>query len=127
MLQFKLSAAHFAFQQARRRALERPFLLVHAAIFGYKRMTVFRTAQGRAAPVGREEMGVMSRRISSTHAWGEGDQGNLRSAVGRWYFVCGPPGWVLWVWRPRLTLAAVFFLDFSTSRSRAVVNLGPGF
>jgi len=34
-----------------------------------KRMTIFRTAQGRAAPVGREEMDVRSRRVSSTHAW----------------------------------------------------------
>jgi len=30
-------------------------------------MTVFKTARGQVAPVGREEMQVRSRRVSSTH------------------------------------------------------------
>jgi hypothetical protein len=38
-----------------------------------KRITVFKTARGRAAPVGRDEMDVRSRRVSSTNA-----------SMGRW-------------------------------------------
>jgi hypothetical protein len=34
-----------------------------------KRITVFKTALALAAPVGREEMDVRSRQVSSTHAW----------------------------------------------------------
>jgi len=32
-------------------------------------MTVFKTARGRAVPVGRDEVEVRSRRVSPTHAW----------------------------------------------------------
>jgi hypothetical protein len=34
-----------------------------------KRMTVFKTPRGRAAPVGREDMDVRSRRVIFTHDW----------------------------------------------------------
>jgi len=90
-----------SFQQARRRALHRPVLLGCPAIFGYERMTVFRTARGRADPVGREEMYVMSRQGSFSHTWRGSGRGDLRfPVVGRWKFGSGPPGWVLWLWRP---------------------------
>ena len=57
------------FQQARRRALPRTVLLGRAAIFGHEENDGLQAARGRAVPVGREEMDVRSRRVSSTHAW----------------------------------------------------------
>ena len=58
-----------AFQQARRRTLPRTVFLGVLPYSATKRMTVFKTARWRAVPVGREEMDVSCRRVSSTHAW----------------------------------------------------------
>ena len=58
-----------AFQQARSSSLPHSFLLGRTAIFGHEKKTVFKTTSGRAAPVGREEMDVRSRQVSSTHVW----------------------------------------------------------
>jgi hypothetical protein len=66
MLQFKFSAAH----SVRVPASEAQGVLPYSAM---KRITIFRTPRGRAAPLGREEMDVRSRRVSSTYAW-----------MGRW-------------------------------------------
>ena len=61
MLQFSfLPRTTLAFQQARRRALHHSFLLGRAALFVYKITNVFRTTHGRAAPLEREEMAVIS-------------------------------------------------------------------
>jgi len=51
-----------------------------------KRTTVFRTARGRAALVGRKEMDVRSWRVGSTHAW-RGRQS--KRSVGCWDFGFG--------------------------------------
>jgi len=57
-------------------------------------MTVFRTARGRAVPVGREEMDVRSQWFSCTHAWWWRYRGyQIFSRVQRWNIGFGPPGW----------------------------------
>jgi hypothetical protein len=60
MIQFKLPAAHCAFQQARRRALHRS-LLRRAAIFGYKKNDCLQDSARASCPCaegrdGREEL-----------------------------------------------------------------------
>jgi hypothetical protein len=94
-----------------------------------KRITVFKTARGRAAPVGREGLDVMSRRVSSTHAW-----------MGRWLWrsEISSSGEVEdWVGTTRsgvvglaaavLTLAAAFFFVFPATGLVAAVHIGLGF
>jgi len=73
-------------------------------------MTVLRTARGQADPVGREEMDVRSRRVSSTHAWrgrrsrrSEISSSELVGTIGT-----GFVGLVAAVF----TLAGNFFFDF---------------
>ena len=70
MLQFKLPAAHsvrIPAGEAQGFTQYRPpkGVLPYSAT---KKMTVFKTARGRAAAVGREEVDVRSRPVSSTHA-----------------------------------------------------------
>ena len=55
-------------QQAKRMGFRRSVLLGLAAIFGHEKMTIFRTALGRAPPEGSEEIDGMSRQVSSTDA-----------------------------------------------------------
>jgi hypothetical protein len=94
-----------------------------------KRITVFKTARGRAAPVGREEMDVRSRWVSSTHAW-----------MGRWLrrseisssrkvedWVGTTSSGVVGLAVAVLTLAAVFFFVFKAAGLVAAVNFGLGF
>ena len=73
-------------------------------------MTVFKTARGRAVPVGREEMDVRSRRVSFTLAWsGRRLRRSGISSIGlvgaTWMRVVGLVATVL-------TLAATFFFGF---------------
>ena len=69
-------------------------------------LKVFRKARGRAAPLGREEMDVNSRRVRSTLLWEEGDRGDWKyPRVWRRKFRWGTPGRVLWVWRPGFWLS----------------------
>jgi hypothetical protein len=96
---------------------------------GTKRMTVFKTARRRAAPVGREEMDVRNRRVSYTHAWI--GRRSRRSEVSS----SGEAG--LWVGTTKsgvfglaaavLTLLAAFFFDFPAAGLVAAVELASGF
>ena len=90
---------------------------------------VFRTARGRAAPVGREEMDVRSRRVSSTHAlrgrWSRRSEISSSGEVG--LCVGTTRLGVVGVAAAVLTLAAAFFLDFPEARLGAAVDLSSGF
>jgi hypothetical protein len=94
-----------------------------------KIITVFKTARGWAAPVGREEMEVRSRRVSSTHAW-----------MGRWSrkseiswsgevedWVGTTRSGVVGLAVAVLTLAAAFFFVFPAAGLVAAVDFGLGF
>jgi hypothetical protein len=93
-----------------------------------KRITVFRTTHGRAAPVGREEMDVRSRQVSSTHAWmGRWSRRSEISSsgdVGDW--VGTTSSGVVGLAAGVLTLAA-FFFDFPAAGLVAAVDFGLGF
>jgi hypothetical protein len=80
MLQFKLPAAHSVRIPAGEAQGFTSFCPPRACCHIRLRngITVFKTARGRAAPVGREEMDVRSRRVSSTHAWRGGDREDQR-------------------------------------------------
>ena len=70
MLQFKLSAAH-SVSISNRRGSELYSVPSSKGVLPYSgtnKITVFNTARGRAAPVGKEEMDVKSRRVNYTNA-----------------------------------------------------------
>ena len=52
VLQFNLTAAHFAFQQARRRALPRSAILGRAAILSYEKDDGLQDCPGAGSPYG---------------------------------------------------------------------------
>jgi len=54
---------------------------------------VFTTELGRAVPVGREEMDLKNRGVSSTYTLKRGDL--IFTRVKKWDFGCGQPGWQL--------------------------------
>jgi hypothetical protein len=90
-------------------------------------MTVFKTARGRAAPVGREEMDVRSRRVSSTHDWmGRCSRSEIYSngVVEDWVGTTrsGVVGLVLAV----LTNTAAFLFVSPAAGLMAAVNFGLG-
>jgi hypothetical protein len=91
-----------------------------------KRIAVFKTFRGRAAPVGREEMYVRSRRVSSTHAWrGKRSRRSEISSSGEeedW--VRTTSSGVVGLAAAVLTLAAAFFFDFPAADLGAAVDLG---
>ena len=98
-----------AFQQVRRRALPRTVLLGRAAIFGHEENNCLQDSRGMAVPVGREEMEVRSRRVSSTHAWrGRRTRSEISSSGLVGTTRTGIVGLVASV----LTLAATYFFDF---------------
>jgi hypothetical protein len=94
-----------------------------------KRITVFRTARGRAAPVGREEMDVRSRRVSSTHAlmgrWSRRSEMSSSGEVGDWVGTTSSE--VVGLAAVVLILAAAYFLVFPAAGSVAAVDFGLGF
>jgi hypothetical protein len=94
-----------------------------------KRITVFKTARGRAATVGREEMDVRSRRVSSTHAWmGRWSRRSEISSSGEeegWVGTTSFGGGGLAA--AGLTHAAAFFFVFSAADLVAAVDFGLGF
>jgi hypothetical protein len=93
------------------------------------RITVFRTAHGQAAPVGREDMDMRSQQVSSTHA--------LKGRRLRRSEISSSGEVELWVGTTRsgvvdlvatvLTLAAAFFFGFPAASLVAAVDLGSGF
>jgi hypothetical protein len=93
-----------------------------------KRITVFRTSRGRAAAVGRGEMDVRSRRVSSIHAWI--DRWSRRSEIS-----CSGEvrDWVGSTSSEVVGLAAAvfslvaFFFGFPAAGLVAVVDFGLGF
>jgi hypothetical protein len=94
-----------------------------------KRITVFKTNRGRGAPVGREEMDVRSRRVSSTHAWR-----GRRSRRSEIFSSGDEEGWVgttssgvVGLAATVLTLAASCFFDFPAAVLGVAVDLGLGF
>jgi hypothetical protein len=94
-----------------------------------KRITVFKTVRGRAAPVGREEMNVRSRQISSTHAWsGRRTRSSEISPSGEEEGLVGTTSSVVvGLAATVLTLAAAFFFDFPTADLGDAVDLGSVF
>jgi uncharacterized membrane protein YeaQ/YmgE (transglycosylase-associated protein family) len=94
-----------------------------------KRITVFKTAYGRAVPVGREEMDVRSGRVSSTYALrGRRSRRSKISSSGE------EEGWlgtttlgVVGLAATVLTLAAAFFFDFPAADLGAAVDVCSGF
>jgi hypothetical protein len=133
MLAEKCSSSSFlprtpsAFQQARRRALHRTLLLGRAAIFGHEENNGLQ--DGRAAPVGREEMEVRNRRVSSTRAWlgrwSRRSEISSRGEVEDWVGTTksGTVGLAVAVF----TLAAAFFFVFPAAGLVAAVDFGLGF
>jgi hypothetical protein len=93
-----------------------------------KRITVFRIARGRPAPVGREEMDVRTGRVSYTHAWmGRWSRRSKISSsgeVGDW--VGTTRSGVVGLAAAVLTLTA-FFFDFPAAGLVAAVDFGLGF
>jgi hypothetical protein len=92
-----------------------------------KIITVFKTTRGRAAPVGREEMDVRNRRVSSTHAWmrrwsrsENSSSGEVEDWVGTTSLVFGGLAAAV------LTLAAAFFFIFPAAGLVAAVHFGLG-
>ena len=87
-------------------------------------MTVYRQARRQAAPLGREEMDVRSRRVSSTHArvgsWSRRSEISSSRKVGLW--VGTTMLGVVGVAAAVLTIAAAFFLDFPEARLGAAVG-----
>ena len=67
-IQASLRAQHPHIQQPKRRALRCSVLLGRVDIFGHEKDNGLLDAHGRAHPVGREEMDLTRRRVSSTHA-----------------------------------------------------------
>jgi hypothetical protein len=94
-----------------------------------KRITVFKTARGRAAPVGREEMDVRIRRVSCTHAWrGRRSRRSEISSNGEEkVWVETTSSGVVGLAATVLTLASAFFFDFPAADLGAAVDLGSGF
>ena len=94
-----------------------------------KRIMVFRTASGRAAAVGREEMDARSQLVSSTHAgrgmWSRTSEISPRGEVKFLVWTAKFEGVVLAA--ALMTFAAAFFLDFPAALLGAAVNFGPGF
>jgi hypothetical protein len=99
-------------------------VLLHSAT---KRITVFRTARGRAAPVGRK-MDVRIRRVSSTLAWmGRWSRRSEISSsveVGDWVGTTSSE--VLGLAAAVLAFAASFFY-FPAAALVAAVDFGLGF
>jgi hypothetical protein len=93
-----------------------------------KRITVFRTARGRAAPVGREEKDVRSRRVSSTHAgmgrWSRRSEISSSGEVADW--VGTTSSGVVGLAAAVFTLAT-FFFEFPAASLVAAVDFGFGF
>jgi len=92
-----------AFQQARSSSLPHSFLLGRTAIFGHEKKNSLQDSQREGCPCGERGDG-REEPTSQLHTCLEGgDRGDQKfSRVGRWKFVWGPPGRVLWVWQPRL-------------------------
>jgi hypothetical protein len=93
-----------------------------------KGITVFRKALGRAAPLGREEMDVRSRRVSCTHA----SMGRLSpiseissGEVELWLVTTKL--WVVGLAAAVLSLAADVFLDFPAAGLEFAKILGSDF
>jgi hypothetical protein len=120
MLQFNLPSAH----SVRVPAGEPQGFTCSAT----KRITVFRTARGRAASVGREEMDVRSRRVSSTHAWmgrwSRRSEIPSSGNVGDWMGTTSSD--VVGLAAAVLILAA-FFFDFPAAGLVAALDFGLGF
>jgi hypothetical protein len=89
----------------------------------------FKTARGRAAPVGREEMDVRSVRVSSTHAgmgrWSRRSEISSRGEVEYW--VGTTSSRVGGLAATVLTLAFAFFLVFPAAGLVAALDFGLGF
>jgi hypothetical protein len=104
--------------------LHRTVFLGHAAIFGHEENNGLQDSP----PVGREEMDVRSRRVSSTHAWmGRWSRRSEISSSGEvggreWTTSSGVVGLAAAV----LTLTA-FFLDFPTAGVVAAADFVLGF
>ena len=93
-----------------------------------KKMTVFKTACGRAAPVGREDMDVRSRRVSSTHAWmgSRSRRSDISSSGEVVDWVGTTSSGVEGLAAAVLTLAAAFFF-FTAAGLVAAADFGLGF
>jgi high-affinity Fe2+/Pb2+ permease len=74
-------------------------------------------------------MDESSERISSTHAWKEGNRGDQTfPLVGKRKVEWVQPRWLLWFWQPRfVALATAFFLGFTVAVLEAAVDLGSCF
>jgi hypothetical protein len=94
-----------------------------------KRKTVFKTAREGLAPVGREEMDMRSRRVSSTHAWmGRWSRRSEISSRGEVEVLGGYHQFRGWGLADAvLTLAAAFFFVFPAAFLVAAVDFGLGF
>ena len=94
-----------------------------------KRMTVFKTASGRAAPVGREEMDVRSRRVRSSHAWMErrSRRSEIYSSGELKDWVVTTRSGVVGLAAAVFILAAVFLFVFPAAGLVAAADFGLGF
>jgi hypothetical protein len=134
MLQFKLSAPHSVRIPASEAQGSNPIHPPRACCHITERITVFRTARGRAVPVGRKDMDLRIRRVYSTRGW--------RGRRSRSSEISSSMEAVLWVVTTRLvvvglaaavlTHVAAFILDFPASglvvtADLVSVFLGPAF
>ena len=91
-------------------------------------ITVFKTPRGRAAPVGREEMDVRSRQVSSTHAWvGRRSRSEMSSSGEVEAWVGTTRSGIVFLAAAVLTLVAAFLFGFPAAGLVTAVDLGLGF